>query len=130
MQIVHPWWEFLASHWLEIVLAIVFALIADLIGIGSGFRAAMRHLRNKLAERSVARLRKRIKELETQRDRYAGFLSSDKVLYLATFRLVIGILIFLAFGLASRHWQIPFSPLLVSWGSSVTLSRLWLEFRG
>lgn len=98
MDNLHLLWDFIASHWFEIVLAVVLAVIADLLGIGSRLRTGIRHIKNKLSERSARRLRERIKQLEAQRARYAAYLSSDKALYLATFQIVIVILTFMALG--------------------------------
>jgi len=102
MDKLHLLWTFIVSHRSEIVWAAVFALIfgviLELLDFRSRIRAGIRHIKNKWSEQSSARLRKRIKELESQRDRYAAYSSSDKALYLATFQLVIGILIFLSAG--------------------------------
>jgi hypothetical protein len=85
--------DFIIRHWLDFLLAVLFAIIADLLRIGSALRAGMRDIKNKLSERSVARLRKRIAQLEKSRELYKSFLSSDKVLYLHTFQLVLAILL-------------------------------------
>lgn len=110
-------WTFIVSHWLEIVLAaifaIIFGLILDLFTPGSRLRAGIRHIKNKLSERSAERLRERIRQLETFRNDVAAYLSSDKALYLATFRIVIGILVTMATGagLAMLDNIFPSSPL-------------------
>jgi hypothetical protein len=110
-------WAFIVSHWLEIVLAaifaIIFGLILDLFTPGSRLRAGIRHIKNKLSERSAARLRERIGQLEKSRNDVAAYLSSDKALYLATFRIVIGILVAMATGtgLALLNNMVPYSHL-------------------
>ena len=117
MEKLHLLWDFIASHWFEIVLAaifaIVFGLILDLFTPGSRLRAVIRHIKNKLSERSAERLRTRIKQLKMSRDNVAAYLSSDKALYLATFRIVIGILVAIATGagLALLNNMVPYSRL-------------------
>ena len=100
MDKLHLLWGFVANHWFEIVLAVLLAVIADLLGIGSRLRTRIRHIKNRFSERSARRLRERIKQLESQRDRYVAYLSSDKALYLATFSIVIGMLLTIATGAA------------------------------
>lgn len=98
--------SFIARHRVEIVIgvicAVVFgciiAVIFEILDIGSRLRAGIRRIKNKSAEASAKQLRERIKQLETQRDNYAAYLSSDKALYLATFRIIIGILICMTLG--------------------------------
>jgi hypothetical protein len=110
-------WSFIVSHWLDIVLAaifaIIFGLILDLFTPGSRLRAGIRHIKNRLSERSAARLRERIKQLETYRNEVAGYLSSDKALYMATFQIVIGILVAIATGagLTLLNNMVPYSHL-------------------
>jgi hypothetical protein len=113
MAKLHLLWDFIVSHWFEIVLAVFLAVIAELLGIGSRLRTVIRRIKNKLSERSVGQLRKRIKLLETQRDRYAAYSSSDKALYLATFTIVIGMLLAIATGAALAELSdiLPPSPL-------------------
>jgi hypothetical protein len=82
--------------WLAAFFAIVFALVLDVSSPESRVRAGVRHIKNKLSERSVLRLQKRIQQLQVQKDRYVSFLSSDKALYLATFQIVIGVLVAIA----------------------------------
>jgi hypothetical protein len=98
----HRYWAYIATHASEIGWAaffgLLFGLIFDLMNPEGRVRTGFRHLKNKLSERSAARLGERIKQLETQRDRYAAYLSSDKALYLATFQIVIGMLVSIAFG--------------------------------
>ena len=88
--------------WPDIVLAVglaaVFAVVVDLLRVGSRIRNGTRHLKNKLSERSVARLRKRIAELEQYRDRVALYLSSDRALYLTALGIILGVLTFISSG--------------------------------
>ena len=57
-------WNHITMHREEIgwaiVLALIFAIIADILGIGTRFREALRQLRNRIAEQSTSRLGKRI----------------------------------------------------------------------
>jgi hypothetical protein len=107
MNNLHRLRDFIATHWFEIVLALIFAVIAELLRIRSQLGTVIRHIKNKLSERSARQLRERIKQLETQRDQYAAYSTSDKALYLATFRIVIGILTFVALGAGLTMLPIP-----------------------
>jgi hypothetical protein len=106
MDRLHDYWKWVADHRVDLVVAAAFALVfaviigvmIELVGLGALIRNAVRHFKNKQSERSATRLRERIKLLEAQRDRYTAYLTSDKALYLATFRIVIGILMFMATG--------------------------------
>jgi hypothetical protein len=102
MDGLHLLRAYIAVPWSDIVwaagFALVFAVILDLLAIGSRLRAWIRNLKNKWSERSAAQLRKRINQLENQRDSVAAYLSSDKALYLTAFRIVIGMLLAIAFG--------------------------------
>jgi ABC-type multidrug transport system fused ATPase/permease subunit len=84
----------------DLVIAFVFAIIGaffwDVVKTGSA--AGIRQLRNKLSEQSVARLRERIVQMEKYRDVLNSYLSSDRALYLATLRLMLGILMFVCLG--------------------------------
>jgi len=117
MDKLHHLWDFIAGHWFEIVLAAIFAfvfgLILDLFTPGSRLRAVIRHIKNKLSERSAERLRERIKQLKMSRDNVVAYLSSDKALYLATLRIVIGMLVAIATGagLALLNNMVAHSPL-------------------
>jgi hypothetical protein len=91
-------WNWIVNHRADLLIALIFALIVDLLAIRSRVRSVIRHVENRLSERSAKRLRERIKQLERQRDSYVMYLASDKALYLATFRVVIGILIFMIIG--------------------------------
>jgi hypothetical protein len=82
----------------DLVIAGIFAIVAAIIiaalGIDSVIHAGRRHLWNKWSESSVSRLQTRILELQTYRDSIQAYASSDRALYLTTFRLVMGILMF------------------------------------
>ena len=104
MATLHHVWDFIVFRWFEIVLALGAAVVAaivvgvffELLDIGSRLRAGIRHLKNKRSERSATRLLERITQLEKQRDSYAAYSRSDKAHYLATFNIVIGILVSIA----------------------------------
>ncbi len=55
-------------------------------------------VKNKLSEKSVARLKKRIEELENYKKNLDLMLNSDKALYLNTFRAIFGTLLFMCIG--------------------------------
>ena len=89
--------NFISAHWVDILIAVllaaIFAVIADALSVGSAIRASIRQMRNRQAERSVARIRNRIAQLKLQRDTYALYASSDKALYLNTLRLLLAMLV-------------------------------------
>jgi hypothetical protein len=95
MQIAQTVGDWLLQHWPDIVVAIVLAAIADLLRIGSFVRSSARHIKNRLAEQSAGRLRKRIAQLQTYRDALRENVSSDKALYLGTLRFIIAVLLFM-----------------------------------
>ncbi|MGA9722147.1 MAG: hypothetical protein WBQ86_06835 [Candidatus Binatus sp.] len=84
----------------DLTIAFVFAIIGAICWdvIKTGSVAGVRQIRNKLSEQSVARLRGRIVQLEMYRDVINSYLSSDRAMYLATLRLMFGILMFLCIG--------------------------------
>jgi hypothetical protein len=102
------------------VFAIICAVIVEVLSIGSALRAGVRHIRNKISERSASRLRKRIAQLETYRETINSYLSSDKALYLVALRFVLGILMLMCIGtifcISSLFVQDPFSLALCSIG--------------
>jgi hypothetical protein len=67
--------------------------------IGSLVRGGLRRIKNKLAEHSENRLRKRIAALEKEKDTLMKYLASDKRLYLEIFRAILGSLVLICFGL-------------------------------
>src|SRR5579864_7170000 len=89
---MQPIWDFLVHHRTEIVLAAVFAIIIDLMRIGSRTGTWVRHIKNWLSERSAAKMRRRIKLLEKQKAQYLSYATSDKALYLYTFKMLMLIL--------------------------------------
>ena len=95
-------WQFVVEHWTELIFAVVFAIvfgvIADFVQPASRLRTAMRHLKNRLAEQSAARLRTRISETEHYRNRVNAYLASDKAHYLATLQFILGILLLMCMG--------------------------------
>jgi hypothetical protein len=85
----------LLRHWPDVVVALVLGVIVDLFRIGSLLRSGVRHLKNRMAEHSVGRLRSRIALLERYRialDSYA-----DKALYMGTLGSIIGMLVLISF---------------------------------
>jgi hypothetical protein len=75
------------------LLAIGSAVLADWLGVGTRLRTGVRHLINRLSERSVAKLTKRIDGLK----RYRARLSSEKGLYLAILSNILVVLFLMCF---------------------------------
>jgi hypothetical protein len=92
-------WSHIVRHREEIgwaiVLALIFALIVDILGIGTHSREAIRYFRNRMAEQSTSRLAKRIEQLKDYQKR----LSSDRWLYLFSFQCIF--LTLISFSLAA-----------------------------
>jgi hypothetical protein len=90
-----------------VVIGFVIFAIFDLLPLGdSRIRSLIRLVRNKISEHSTAQLQKRIKELEKYRDSLKLMMTSDKLLYLGTFRSIFGTLIVMCIGailLTFRH---------------------------
>jgi hypothetical protein len=81
------------------ILALLAAAILDLLPVGeSRILKCARLVKNKLSEKSVARLKKRIEELEKYKRNLDLMLNSDKALYLNTFRAIFGTLLFMGIG--------------------------------
>jgi hypothetical protein len=99
------------ENWLAIGCALFFAVVLELLKFGSRLRGAIRWVNNKFAERSAADLRKRIDQLQNSRAQYAAYLTSDKALYLGTFKLVSGAICSLAIGLLLAEFAVAFWPL-------------------
>lgn len=91
-------WVHVVAHKEEIVwaiiLALIFALIVDFIGVGSRLRAGVRELNNRWAERSAQNTITRIRHLEE----YQTNLRSERWLYLFAFQCVFGSLLSLSVG--------------------------------
>jgi hypothetical protein len=82
------------------IMAFVIFAIFDLLPIGdSRIRGLIRWVKNKISEYSTAQLQKRIKELEKYRDSLKLMMTSDKLLYLSTFKTILGTLIFVCIGM-------------------------------
>ena len=73
--------------------ALAIWVVFDLLRLGSFLRTLPRHAKNRLAELSVNRLRKRIRELERYRETLDLYRTSDKALYLHALAILAGILI-------------------------------------
>jgi len=97
---LHHAWGFIASHWFDIFLAFLWAVIADLLSLRSRIFAFEHYVKNKRSERSAAKLQERITQLEKQRDSYTAYLHSDKALYLANFHTLFGVLLAIAIAAA------------------------------
>lgn len=89
-------WEWCIKHQAEafwgLFWAVVVWVIADPWGPDSRLRILYRHFKNKRAERSVDKLRQRVKQLERLRDR-ADYMASDKNMYLMTLRGILQVLL-------------------------------------
>lgn len=88
-----PMLEFCAHHSSDLMFALLFAIIADLLRIGSLIRSGLRKMKNRLAEQSVARLRKRIIELEQYRETIRLYLTAERALYLHILGMVLAVLV-------------------------------------
>jgi hypothetical protein len=86
--------SWLVSNERDLVIGIIGAIIGAMVWsvLKTGSLAGVRQLRNKLSDVSVSRLRERISQLETYRNRIASYGSSDKALYLAVLQHVVGML--------------------------------------
>jgi hypothetical protein len=97
-------WNYVVQHSIEIVvavvLALVFALIMDFLQPASRLGAAVRHYKNWHSERSMAALRERIARQERYRNTVASFLASDKSLYLVTLQYIIAMLLLMCMAAA------------------------------
>ena len=93
-------WNYLVVHRHEILFAAMLAIIVDLFRVGSSIRSVGRFIRNKWAEKSVGRIRKRIRELEVYRDSLASYLISDKAHYLSTLRNILALLVSVTLGIS------------------------------
>ena|ERR1022692_554186 len=91
MHTISGVWHWLIERWPDLVVAIILAIIADLARVGSLLRSAIGHIKNKLAEHSVARLRKRIAELEFYRDTLKSY--ADRAAYLGALQAILIVLI-------------------------------------
>ena len=91
----NPWWmdglwDFCVHYWPDFLVAALLAVIVDLFRIGSLIRGGIGYIKNKLAEGSAARLRKRIAVLESYRDIVRSY--ADKALYLGALRAILIVL--------------------------------------
>jgi hypothetical protein len=86
------------EHWKDIVIALIFAVLVDFLGLGHRMREWIRLIQNKLAERSAAKLRKRLLELQLMRNNLDAMLTSDRELYMMTLRIMMSVLVLLSSG--------------------------------
>jgi hypothetical protein len=77
------------------VLAVVLAVLVDLLRVGSRIREIGRWIKDKNAAMSVVTINQRIVVLEKSRASLQGYLVSDKLLYLAVLRSIVGVLLFM-----------------------------------
>src|SRR5216684_4830350 len=102
MRVIRFCWEHITAHAIEIswaaFFAFFFALVFDISAPDSRVRTLIRRMKNRSAEKSAESLRGRIVRLKFERDDYEAYLKSDKAIYLATFELIIGMLMALAAG--------------------------------
>ena len=111
-------WSHIVRHREEIgwaiVFALLFALIVDILGIGTRSREAIRYFRNRMAEQSTSRLAKRIEQLKDYQKR----LLSDRWLYLFAFQCIF--LTLVSFSVAgiclmfTHSYAIESHPVIVS----------------
>jgi hypothetical protein len=88
-------WQWVVEHPIDVAIALLLAGVAALLV--EFLKTTWRSLRNTINPKTVAEIDKRIKEhLEFRR-----IITSDKSLYLAMFRTVLGVLFMLAIGAAT-----------------------------
>jgi hypothetical protein len=88
---MHSLWDISVRYWPDVVLAFVLGVIVDLLRIGSLIRIGIEQVKNKAAEGSVTRLRKRIAKLETLRETIKSY--SDKAIYVGALRAILAVLV-------------------------------------
>jgi hypothetical protein len=108
--------SFIASLLVELAFAAGFAVLAHLLYEAlpeySWPRAVARHLQNKLAERSVARLEARIEELERYVRMFRDDSRGNKTLYVNLLRAALAILTLIALGAACSAFEQVWPSLL------------------
>jgi hypothetical protein len=92
---IHTLWGLCVRYWPDLVLALLFAAIAESLRVGSRIREGWRWFKDKNAESSIANINLRITQQETFRNLLHSYLASDKLLYLAVLRNMTLILIFM-----------------------------------
>lgn len=99
-----PIWNFIVEYRIDLgigaAFALLFALLFDFIQPTSRIRTVVGFIKNKMADRSVARLQARIEELERYRGRLVAYLASDKSHYLAVLQLILGVMALMCLGAA------------------------------
>ena len=86
-------WDISVRYWPDLVIAALLAVLVDVLRVRSRILEAWRWLKDKNAESSVVQINDRIAQQEKYRDMLQGYLASDKMLYLATLRSIVGILL-------------------------------------
>jgi hypothetical protein len=91
----------IATNERDLVIGVTSAIIGAMVFavLQTGSLVGVRQLRNKLSDVSVSRLRKRISQIETYRNRISEFGSSDKAFYLAILLHVVGMLTMMSLGI-------------------------------
>jgi hypothetical protein len=92
---MHTLWDLWLRYWPDLVIAAVFAVLAEVLRIRSRIVGSWRWLKDKNAEGSLAALDARIAEQEQYRNTLQSYLSSDKAFYMAMLRSMTGILLFM-----------------------------------
>ncbi len=85
-------WDLWVRYWPDLVIAVIFAVIVDLLRVSSLVRAGWRWVKDKIAAGSLYRLNNRIAEQKRYRDMLQSYIKSDKAFYLATLRAIMGLL--------------------------------------
>lgn len=105
---------------LAIILAAVFATIVDALRVGSLVRGALRKLKNRFAQVSEYRIRRRIRQLTRERERLQSFRDNDRTIILLVLRSITVGLIVISFAivlLICTNLELPVlsMPLLPKW---------------
>jgi hypothetical protein len=93
---IHDLWDLCVRYWPDLVLALLFAAIAETLRVGSRIREGWRWFKDKTAESSIANINVRVTQQEAFRNLLQSYLASDKLLYLAVLRNMTLILIFMS----------------------------------
>jgi hypothetical protein len=83
------------EHWPDLVIAAVLGVFIDLLRVGSRIREGWRWVKDKYAETSVAQINRRITEQEKYQNTLQSYLASDKAVYMAMLRAIVGMLLFM-----------------------------------
>jgi len=92
-------WHWVVEYRRDLVIGLCVGIVIDLLSLRSRIGGLIGIIKNKQAEHSATATETRIKALEKQRDNMATFLTSDKALYLFTFRYLFLTLLFMSVGI-------------------------------